>query len=327
MPTLDSFPRLRFGHYPTPIERLHRLEEALGPNCPTILIKRDDYTGAGFGGNKVRKLEYVLAQAVAEGAQVVITSGGVKSNHTRVTAAMCARLGLECHLVLNDAAVMPDGLTPASLRLDQLFGAQIHRVATRAERSALVDELAEKLRGAGRKVAVVPLGASVPLGALGYVAAAKEAKEQIDAMKLKNPDYIFLSSSSGGTQAGLEVGCQLFGLNTTIFGVSPDDPSSSISPVIEKLIQGIGDLLEIEVGENAEVLDAYIGDGYGAPSAAGDEATKLLARTEGIILDPVYTAKAMAALIGEIRSRDIWCYTLLFWHTGGQLAHFYAPEH
>src|SRR6266545_1906201 len=205
----NAIPRLNYGVYPTPIEEAPRFREALGGAAPRVFIKRDDYTGPGFGGNKVRKLEYVLAKAVADGAEVVITSGGVKSNHARVTAAMCARLGLRCVLVLNSAAVAHEGLKPASLAVDELFGAEAVRVASREERATTVESVAEKLRVEGKKVAVIPIGASIPLGALGFVRAVKETKAQVEAMNMRI-DYIFHSSSSGGTQAGIVAGCQLF---------------------------------------------------------------------------------------------------------------------
>src|SRR5262245_40617821 len=147
----SAIPHLNYGVYPTPIEEAPRFRQALGGNAPRIFIKRDDLTGPGFGGNKVRKLEYVLAKAVAEGAEVAITSGGVKSNHARVTAAMCARLGLRCVLVLNSAAVTHEGLKPASLAVDELFGAEVVHVAEREERATTVESVAERLRGEGKK--------------------------------------------------------------------------------------------------------------------------------------------------------------------------------
>jgi D-cysteine desulfhydrase family pyridoxal phosphate-dependent enzyme len=330
---LNSFLRLNFGHYPTPIEELPRLRQALAKNskrCPRLFIKRDDYTGPGFGGNKVRKLEYVLAQAIADGADVIITAGGVKSNHARVTAAMCARLGLQCVLVLNRAAATHEGLIPASLVIDRMFGAEVHVVDHREERTPAMEAIAGRLRGEGKKVVVVPIGASIPLGALGFVRAAGEAREQVDLMGLRI-DYVFHSSSSGGTQAGLVAGNQLFNLaDKKIIGVSADDTSGSISSEVAEIIRGVGELLELPAGsfdENVTVLDEYFGDGYGVPTNEGTEATELLARTEGVLLDPVYTAKALAGLIDWIRrgklSEDD---NVLFWHTGGQLALFYVPE-
>jgi D-cysteine desulfhydrase len=322
----NAIPRLNYGVYPTPIEEAPRFREALGRNAPRIFIKRDDYTGPGFGGNKVRKLEYALAKASASGAEVAITSGGVKSNHARVTAAMCARLGIRCVLVLNSAAVTHEGLKPASLAVDELFGAEVISVGKREERATMVESVAEKLRDEGKNVAVIPIGASIPLGALGFVRAVQETKARLEEIDTRI-DYIFHSSSSGGTQAGIVAGCQLFDWREAqVIGVSPDDPSASISEEVGKIIRGVGETLGAQLSEDVMVLDEYVGAGYGVPSAQGDEATELLARTEGVILDPVYTAKAMAALIdwvrkGKLTEND----NVMFWHTGGQLALFYAP--
>jgi D-cysteine desulfhydrase len=326
---LDAIPRLSFGHYPTPLEELPRLRAALGANAPRLFIKRDDYTGPGFGGNKVRKLEYVLAQALAGGAEVALTCGGEKSNHARVTAALCARLGLRCVLVLNAAAQRHAGLQPASLYADELFGAEVWRVNTREERRAMMAALAAQLHGAGKRVAEIPLGASIPLGALGFVRAMGEAVAQLAELKLR-PNYIFHSSSSGGTQAGLVAGAQLYGVDAQLIGVSPDDSSASIAAEVAQIIRGVGELLELPVGalnEEVTVLDEYVGQGYGLDSPASVAALGLLARTEGIVLDPVYTAKAMAALLDWVRCGKLTAAdTALFWHTGGQLALFYRPE-
>jgi len=322
-----AIPRLKYGAYPTPIEEAPQFRKALGRRAPRIFIKRDDYTGPGFGGNKVRKLEYVLAKAVADGVEVAITSGGLKSNHARVTAAMCAKRGIRCVLVLNSAAVMREGLEPASLAVDELFGAEVIRVSKREERASTVEAVAERLRREGKKVAVIPIGASVPLGAMGFVRAVQETKAQLGEMNTRI-DYLFHSSSSGGTQAGIVAGRQLFDWREVkIVGVSPDDSSTSISEEVGNIIRGVGEMLDARLSEGATVLDEYIGGGYGVPSAQGDEATKLLAWTEGVILDPVYTAKAMAALIdwvrkGKLTEND----NVMFWHTGGQLALFYVPE-
>ncbi len=324
---LQSISRLKFGHYPTPIEELPRFRRLLGAKAPRIFIKRDDYTGPGFGGNKVRKLEYILAKAQADGADVAISCGGVKSNHARVTAAMCARVGLRCVLVLNQAAVMFEGLNPASLVADQMFGAEIIRVANREERIATMASVTERLKSEGNKVAVIPLGGSVPLGALGFVRAIGEAKDQLEGMDLKI-DYIFHSSSSGGTQAGILSGLQLFGLNEVKdIGVSPDDSSESIGGEVSRIIRGVGEMLGVELDDRATALDDYTGEGYGIPSAAGEEALAMMARSEGVVLDPVYTAKAMAGLIDWVRAGKLGKDdNVLFWHTGGQLALFYSPE-
>jgi D-cysteine desulfhydrase len=333
---LAAIPRLNDGCYPTPIEELPRLREALAQTtrrAPRLFIKRDDYTGPGFGGNKVRKLEYVLAQAVADGAEVAITIGGEKSNHARVTAALCARLGLRCILVLN-AGSSSSTLKPASVYIDEMLGAEIHRVGSREARAVTMKAIAESLRREGRRVVEVPLGASVPLGALGYVRAIEETAAQLAAMDTR-VDYIFHASSSGGTQAGITAGCQLCGpssglTDTRVIGVSPDDPAVSISAEVARIIVGIGELLGLPAGAlrgEVTVLDEFIGPGYGLDSPESVAALKLLAREEGIFLDPSYTSKAMAALIdwvqrGKLTEQD----TVLFWHTGGQMAMFYTPH-
>lgn len=326
---LQAFAKLNVGFYPTPIEELPRLRAALGTAAPRLFIKRDDYTGAGLGGNKVRKLEYVLAQAQAEGAEIVITMGGEKSNHARATAALCARLGLQCELVMNPPNVRFDGLKPANLIADELYGATIHRVSNRDERNAFSAELAARYLQAGRRVALIPLGASVPLGALGYVRAIGEAKAQLETLGIM-PTHIVHATSSGGTQAGIVAGCQLYGLSAQVIGVSPDDPSTSIAAHVTDIITGIGALLDLPantLNRRVIVRDEYVGAGYGIPSSESTQALELVARTEGILLDPVYTAKAMVGLLamiaeGELTATD----TVLFWHTGGQLALFYAPE-
>ncbi len=325
--TLSQIPRLNFGHYPTPIEEVPRFRQLLGANAPRIFIKRDDYTGPGFGGNKVRKLEYILAKAKADGADVAISCGGVKSNHARVTAAMCARVGLRCVLVLNQAAVMYDGLNPASLVADELFGAEIIRVANREERIATMAAVTEQLKAEGHSVAVIPLGGSIPLGALGFVRAVQEAKTQLEAMN-QPIEYIFHSSSSGGTQAGIVAGLQICGWgNVKDIGVSPDDSSESIGGEVSRVTRRVGEMLVVDLEDGATVLDEYTGAGYGVPSAEGEEALAMLARAEGVVLDPVYTAKAMAALIDWVRKGKLGKDdNVLFWHTGGQLALFYSPD-
>lgn len=317
---MREFPRLSAGYYPTPLEPMIRLREALGPGAPELWIKRDDYTGAGFGGNKVRKIEYLLADAKAHGANTIITMGGVRSNHARVTAAMCARFGFRCVLVLNQTKAVPDN--PASIFLNKLYGAEVHRVADRTERKPTADRLEAELRAAGRNPYVIPLGASVPLGAIGFVNAAQELSVQTTDV-----DYIYHSSSSGGTQAGLEVGLRLAGMEKTkLIGVSPDDSSDSIAQHAAEIAAGTADLLEANwTPRPLCVEDRFVGEGYGIPSADGMAALELVARREGIVLDPVYTSKAMAALIAHVREgRFSSTDRVVFWHTGGQIALFRA---
>ncbi|MFN7936827.1 MAG: D-cysteine desulfhydrase family protein [Bryobacteraceae bacterium] len=319
----EAIPRLALGHYPTPIEKLPRLREALGGG-PRLWMKRDDLTGPGCGGNKVRKLEYIFAAAQAEAADTVITCGGVRSNHCRATAMMAAKLGLHCVLVQNQPA-QPYPHTPASLAIEQMVGARIVPVYDRTERAPTMERIAAELRSEGRRPVIIPLGASAPQGAMGFVSAASELAAQLDARELRI-DTIFICCSSGGTLSGLAAGKELF-LNpqTRIIGVSPDDPSESIAATVRTIVQGIGERLNIAFDPTIEILDEYIGDGYGIESEAGREALHLTARTEGILLDPVYTAKAMAALIHWIRQGKLGKDdNVLFWHTGGQMALFHA---
>jgi D-cysteine desulfhydrase family pyridoxal phosphate-dependent enzyme len=328
---LGAIPHLNYGDYPTPIEEAPRLRAALGGG-PRLLIKRDDYTGAGFGGNKVRKLEYALARAAAEGVEAVITTGGEKSNHARVTAALCARMGLRCILVLSPAEPAPESSTlkPASLYLDEIFGAEIHRVRCREERKPTASAIAGNMRREGVRVAEVPLGASSPLGALGFVRGVQEAAAQFEALDAR-PQYIFHAASSGGTQAGIIVGCQLFGLgDTQVVSVSADETAEALSAQMAETVNGVVELLGLAPSNfrpKSLILDSYIGPGYGLDTPESVEALRLLGRTEGVILDPIYTAKAMAALLdwvrkGRLTEKD----TVLFWHTGGQLTMFYAPH-
>jgi len=217
-----SLPRFEAGVYPTPLVEMPRLAAALGG--PRLFIKHDDYTGPGFGGNKVRKLEYVFGAAQAEGADVVLTIGGIRSNHARVTAALAAQAGLECHLILNGDF----SAKPASYYLDELFGATIHRVANAKDRAPEMNRIAGELRAAGRKPYEIPLGASTPLGAIGYVCAAAE----IAATGIRF-DAIFHCSSSGGTQAGL-----IAGLDMRVIGVSPDDAADKIGARVREIAMG-----------------------------------------------------------------------------------------
>jgi 1-aminocyclopropane-1-carboxylate deaminase/D-cysteine desulfhydrase-like pyridoxal-dependent ACC family enzyme len=321
---LESFRRIRrleLGHWPTPLLELARLREHLGCK-PRLWVKHDDWAGPGFGGNKVRKLEYYFAKALAQGYDTVITCGSLRSNHCRVTAALAARLGLECHLVLNGASAG----TPASLWLCDLFGAHVRRIQSRDERAVLLERTASELRTRGRRPMVIPLGASTALGALGFVNAAQELISQCSKLGFR-PDWVVHSTSSGGTQAGLIAGFRLHGENEVhVLGVSADEPASAISQAVQTLLAQI----EIDLGAAACSLtgdifvnDKEIGGGYGESTPAGEEATRLLARLEGIVLDPVYSAKAMAGLLGGLKR---WPLSetnhIIFWHTGGQMALF-----
>jgi 1-aminocyclopropane-1-carboxylate deaminase/D-cysteine desulfhydrase-like pyridoxal-dependent ACC family enzyme len=317
---LDAIAALPLVRAATPLEEMVRLRAALGDGGPRVLVKRDDAIPFGFGGNKVRKLQLVAAQALAAGADTLVTCGGVQSNHARATAATAARLGLDCVIVAN--GVRPSRLTGNAL-LDELLGAEVEYVASRTERDAGMERAAERLRREGHVPCVIPLGASTPRGALAYARAVGEMLRQIPA-----PDVIVHACSSGGTQAGLLVGCALNGLATRVIGVSADDPAGEIGDRVSRIIAGMGPLLDIDGDELAaaaavEVDDSFVGDGYGLATDASREAQQLVARTEALFVDHTYTAKALAALIAYTRDERLReGQTVLFWHTGGQVGLF-----
>ncbi len=289
-----------------------RLASVLGGG-PRLLIKRDDAIAVGFGGNKVRKLAFVGARAQADGADTLVTAGGV-------TAAVAAKLGMRAVLVANGRE--PDPPTGNALA-DRLLGAEMVYVSSRDERAPKMLEIAERLKGEGRTPYVIPIGASVPLGALGFALAMAELVDQIPA-----PDVIIHATSSGGTQAGLVAGCRFLGLSTRVIGVSADDSAAAIQAHVRALVEGVAHLLNLDPGRLSrgtaiEVDDRFVGDGYGVPTDASREAIDLLARTEAIFLDPTYTAKAMASLIASVRQQKLHeGQTVVFWHTGGQVGLF-----
>jgi len=317
--TLARFPSLPLVPAPTIVERLPRLQTRLGGG-PRLLIKRDDAIAFGFGGNKVRKLALLGACALADGADTLITAGGVQSNHARATAATAVKLGMRAVLVANGAE--PDRLTANAL-LDALLGAEVVYVGSREARAPMILEIAERLRADGRRPFAIPIGASTPLGALGFVLAMAELVRQMPP-----PDVIVHATSSGGTQAGLVAGCRLLGLPTRIVGISADESSMALQSQVRAIVSGIADLLDMDPdalsrGTAIEVDDRFVGDGYGVPTDASREAIELAARTEAIFLDPTYTAKAMAGLIAYARQQKfVEDQTVLFWHTGGQVGLF-----
>lgn len=316
---LARFPQLPLVPVPTLVEPMPRLREVLGGG-PRLFIKRDDAIAFAFGGNKVRKLAFVGARARVEGADTLITAGGVQSNHARVTAATAARLGMRAVIVANGVAPEP---RTANALLDGLLGAEMVYVPSRDDRMPKILEITERFRGEGGRPFAIPIGASTPLGALGYVLSVAELQDQIAP-----PDAVVLSTSSGGTQAGLVAGCRLLGLPTRIIGISADEPAAALQAQVRAIVSGVADLLEIDPhrmskGTAIEVDDRFVGDGYGMPTDASREAIDLAARCEAIFLDPTYTAKAMAGLIAYIRQQRFRDgQTILFWHTGGQVALF-----
>lgn len=316
---VSRLPSLPFVPAATGVEPMLNLTRRLGGG-PQLFIKRDDAIPFGFGGNKVRKLALVAAQAVADGADTLITAGGVQSNHARATAAAAAKLGLRAVLVANGE---PPSLLTANALLNNLLGAEVVYVDTREERAPKMTEIAERLRGEGRRPYVIPIGASTPLGALAFALAVAELVDQMPA-----PDVIVHSTSSGGTQAGLVAGCRLLGLRTRVIGISADDSAASLESTIRAIVGGIVDLVdvdrnELEGGPAIEVDDRHVGGGYGIPTDESREAMQLAARTESIFLDPTYTAKAMAGLIASVRQQEFReDQSVLFWHTGGQVGLF-----
>jgi D-cysteine desulfhydrase family pyridoxal phosphate-dependent enzyme len=321
-PKIDDMPRVRINVLPTPLVELKRLGKLLGG--PRILMKRDDLTGVALGGNKTRKLEFLLGEALHLGCDAVITGGAAQSNHCRQTSAAAAAVGLECHLALGGE---PPPVPTGNLLLDHLFGAVVHWCGTftKGER---IPEIAEELRSRGRKPYMIPFGGSNAVGALGFVAAMGELAEQLTAAS-ERVDHVIVPSSSGGTHAGMTVGLDLYGLAANIIGVGidrgePGTPSyeSELATLANQIAKLIG--LDPRYNEGSfHMRYDYFGGGYAVVGDPEREAIGLVGRTEGILLDPVYTARAMAGLFDMVRRREFSSReTVVFWHTGGLPALF-----
>jgi D-cysteine desulfhydrase len=309
-------PRIRFAHLPTPIEALNRLSDALGG--PKLFVKRDDQTGLAFGGNKTRKLEFLIAEAKERNTDVLISAGAIQSNHCRQTAAAAAKFGFECILVLTGEVPKQPS---ANLLLDNLFGARIVTVADRVDRDRVLKETHDKAVLEGKKPYLVPYGGSSTTGALGYAFAMEELiKQDLRA------DWIIFGTSSGGTHAGLAVGQRLFGYDGKVLGISIDESEewlkTHVSILASETSQRFGNRIEIKPDQILANAD-YCKAGYGVLTEAEREAIRLFAKYEGLLLDPVYTGRAAAGMIDLVRKgffkRDE---TVLFWHTGGQPALF-----
>jgi D-cysteine desulfhydrase family pyridoxal phosphate-dependent enzyme len=311
-----NIPRLHFAHLPTRVEELLRLTEHL--NGPRILVKRDDQTGLGFGGNKTRKLEFLVAEALEQGAKTLITGGALQSNHCRQTAAAAARFGLDCILVLNGE--MPDHPS-ANLMLDQMFGAEILAIKDRSLRDQTLQETYDKAARDGKKPYLVAYGGSSPTGALGYAYAMKEVLEQN-----VHADWIVFGTSSGGTHAGLVLGKHVFGYTGKVLGISIDESEDWLKTRVSALASGASEKMGSHIDfTRADVLanEEYCKAGYGVLTDAERESVRLFAKLEGLLLDPVYTGRAAAGLIDLIRKGFFKKEeTILFWHTGGQPALF-----
>jgi D-cysteine desulfhydrase family pyridoxal phosphate-dependent enzyme len=313
---MKEISRLKFAHLPTPIEELPRLSKKL--NGPKVLVKRDDQTGLAFGGNKTRKLEFLVAEAREQGAKTLISGGAIQSNHCRQTAAAAARFGFDCTLVLTGEKPKQPS---ANFLLDQLFGAEMVTVEDRAYRDQVLQETYDNAVTLDRKPYLVPYGGSSPTGALGYAFAVEEfMKQDIHA------DWIVFGTSSGGTHAGLVLGQRLFGYPGKVLGISIDEPEEKLKSHVSALASQASDKLGEHIDfTRDEVLanEEYCKSGYGVFGEGEREAIKLFAELEGLLLDPVYTGRAAAGMIDLIRKgffrKDE---SVLFWHTGGQPALF-----
>ena len=325
---LAQFPRRRYTSYKTPIEFLPNFTAALGG--PNIYIKRDDLLGLTSGGNKTRKLEFLMADALAEGADTILTCGAVQSNHCRLTLAAAVKEGLKCQLVLEER--VPGSYSKDASGNNYLFNLlgveDVTVVPGGADMMGALEELAAKLKAKGRKPYIIPGGGSNAIGALGYVACAQEITEQMFEEDI-NFDNIVTCSGSAGTHAGLLVGFKGTNVHIPITGISVGKEKVVQGDNVFKLVEKVTAKLGVEnapVREDVLVLDDYVGPGYAVATQAMVDAVQLLARTEAILTDPVYTGKVLAGMIDLVKTgyfKD--CKNILFIHTGGSPA-LYAYE-
>lgn len=318
---ISKQPRITLAQLPTPLQEAPRLSERLGIR---VLIKRDDQTGLALGGNKARKLEFLIADALSQNADVIVTTGGSQSNHARITAAACRVAGLDCHLVLDRGVHSePQG----NLLLDQLLGAQVHFVETQdpAEAAAGMETLADELRGQGRRPYIIPRGGSIPPGATGYANFVPELLGQLAEAGV-SPSWLYIATGSTGTHSGILAGLTAMGNPIGLQGISVsrgrEQQEEKVLSLTNATLQHL-DLPSRATAEHVRVDDRYVGAGYGHPTPGTMEAIEVMARDEGIILDPVYTGKAMAGLLAHARD-DILepGDTVVFLHTGGAPALF-----
>ena len=318
---LATLPRYPLATLPTPLQRARNLESALGPRCPRIYLKRDDLTGLAFGGNKARKLEYLLADALANEATTLVTEGAAQSNHARMTAAAARIAGLRSVLVLD---ARQGSEIAGNLLLDHLLGAEVRIVPDKAARAALMASIGDEVRAAGERPYVIPTGGSVPIGAAGYVAMVAELLTQLMSLG-EAPSRLYFPTGSLGTQAGLVVGARAFSAPFAVHGVAVEHPVAKLIADGAMLANATAALLGLPgdspstFSESDIAIDGeFIGHAYGVPTAEGLEAIRLLARTEAVFLDPVYSGKAMAAVITHARGGELNPdEAIVFLHTGG----------
>ena len=323
--TLARFPRVTLGHLPTPLEPMDRLSEVLGG--PRLWVKRDDCTGLSSGGNKTRKLEFLIADAIENGADTIITQGATQSNHARQTAAAAAKFGMACHILLEDRTGSNDQnyLLNGNVLLDLLHGASVSKRPGGADMNSEMEILAERLRDDGKKPYVIPGGGSNTIGALGYVNCARELADQAESTGLKI-DALVHATGSSGTQAGLVTGLAAIESDIHLLGIGVRAPQEKQEEMVYDLAQRTAQHMGTGVSiDRASVRAncAYVGPGYGMPTDGMIEAIKLLARTEGLLFDPVYSGKGLDGLIDQIRNGYFdGMNNVVFLHTGGSAALF-----
>ena len=317
---LTGFPRVQLAHLPTPLEYLPRLTKQLGG--PEIWVKRDDCTGLATGGNKTRKLEFSMGEAQERGADTIITVGAVQSNHVRQTAAAACKLGMKCEVLLEHRVTDPSELyrTSGNVLLDRIFGARLREYEAGTDFDVAMAEVAGEVRAAGGVPYIVPGGASNPVGALGYVGCGEELLQQCEEQDV-NFDHVVTATGSAGTHAGLAVGLRGSGSDLPILGIGVNAPQDAQEERVYKLAVETAELVEKPgcVAREDIIADCnYIGPGYGQPTEGMNEAVLLLARTEGLLFDPVYSGKALAGMIDYVRQgRFDKSQKIVFLHTGG----------
>ena len=315
---INKIPRLNIAFTPTPLQKTERLAQKIG--LTNLYIKRDDHTGLALGGNKVRKLEYLLADAKKQNADIVLTVGGPQSNHCRMTAAAARATGLECALIFGGPKI---DQIQGNMVLDKLLKAEWY-FSGEQDRDEKMQEIAKMYSQQGKKPYIIPLGGSNALGAMGYVRAGLELAMQCKEQNI-DPNYVFCASGSGGTQAGLILGCHLGGLTSKVIGISVSGSKDELTEIINMLLVEMGATLNVDVSclHPVTVYDEFVGQGYGRPTKLSSEAVENFASEEGIIIDPVYTAKGFAGLMGLINQNIILSEdTVVFVHTGGMPALF-----
>ena len=327
---LSRFPRLHFAHLPTPLEPMPRLSEALGG--PNLWIKRDDCSGLSSGGNKTRKLEFLIADALQKNADTIVAAGGTQSNHTRQTAAIAAKMGLECHLLLENPTAYEDHtyFYNGNVLLDQLHGSTISKRPAGTDMNVAMEALAQLLRDEGKNPYIIPIGGSNEIGALGYVNAAIELLNQANDRSLRI-DHLLHATGSSGTQAGLVLGMQATNSGIPVYGINVSRPGREQEAMVLDLARRTAvymGLKDDRVKKEAVIANGdYVGDGYGLPTMAMTEAVKMVAQYEGILLDPVYSGKGFSGLIDLIRKGHFKKgENVVFLHTGGSTSLFAYPE-